>query len=83
VPFKEPQQEVRLLDARQTTEKHEENHNDDKIGFADSLESNWRPSREELPEDEVLEVEPTDFGQDSDVSVDDGRCFTGLGYEVP
>ncbi|KAJ8591913.1 ATP-dependent DNA helicase [Rhizopogon salebrosus TDB-379] len=72
VPFKEPQQEVRLLDARQTTEKHEENHNDDKIGFAeDSLESNWRPSREELPEDEVLEVEPTDFGQDSDVSVDD------------
>ena len=80
VPFQEPPQEVHAvesLDARQTAENHEEENGDDgEIEFAEgSLKSIWRPSssREELPKDEVLEVELTDFG--GDVSVDDSRCF--------
>lgn len=65
---------VEPLDARQTAENHEEENRDDGeievvVG---NLKSTWS-SREELPKDEVLEVELTDFG--GDVSVDDSRCF--------
>ncbi|KAG1735230.1 P-loop containing nucleoside triphosphate hydrolase protein [Suillus lakei] len=77
VPFKQPTQEVRVMessDAQQTTQKGEEqNHDNDEIEVVEvSFNSAWQTSREELPQDDVLEEEPTDFGQDGcDISVDD------------
>ncbi|OJA20194.1 hypothetical protein AZE42_04614 [Rhizopogon vesiculosus] len=72
VPFKEPPQEVHNLESRQTTENHEENRDDDEIEVVEgSLESAWQPYRAELPKDDVLKEELTDFGQGDGVSVDD------------
>jgi len=78
VPFEQPPQEahvIQSLDAQRTPEKHEgqEPDNDEIEVIEVSLKSARQASREEPPEDDVLEEEPTDFGQDGDVSVDDGE----------
>jgi len=59
---------VEPLDARPTTE--EENNE----VVEEDFKSVWRPSPEETLEDEVLEVEPTDFGRGDD----DGGYFYSL-----
>ncbi|KAG1818681.1 P-loop containing nucleoside triphosphate hydrolase protein [Suillus subaureus] len=77
VPFKQPPQEtcaIQSSDAQQTTQEGEEqNHDNDEIEVVEvCFNSARQASRDELLQDDVLEEEPTDFGQGGgDILLDD------------